>query len=530
MQRPVGTINAIQGYQIDWTSHPHQAHEPACHHFSKDETESLESEIQTMLEKGAIPPVENHRDGFLSTIFIVPKKDGGHRPIINLKRVNQFIPHHHFKMEGIHMLKDLLRQGDFMAKIDLKDAYFAVQISEPDRKYLRFRWRDTVYQFNCLPFGLSCAPWVFTKITKAATAVLRERGIRMIIYIDDMLIMAESETLLEDHVAATVYLLENLGFIINYPKSILEPRTTLEFLGFQVDSSSMELKLPGNKLKNIRGEARRILASSHTSALELSRVLGKMNAATRAISVAPLFYRHLQAQLQSVLNCSNQNYNTRILLSEDAREELQWWTTHFTNWNGRSLIAKKPNITLETDASRTGWGAVCQGVRTGGPWSRKEKELHINCLELLAAFLAFKCFFKDRRSIHVLLKMDNTSAVAYINKMGGTVSPALNKLNKEFWLWCMERDISVQAQHLAGKLNCTADEESRVMKDRSDWMLCPSVFRQINRILGPLEVDLFASRLSAQLPMYVSWKPDPEALATDAFTVNWKTWKAYANP
>ena len=107
------------------------------------------------------------------------------------------------------------------------------------------------------------------------------------------------------------------------------------------------------------------------------------------------------------------------------------------------------------------------------------KKLHINCLELLGAFLAFKCFFKDKRSIHVLLKMDNTSAIAYINKMGGTVSPALNKLNKEFWLWCMERDISVQAQHLAGKLNETADEESRVMKDRSDWMLCPQVFQTI---------------------------------------------------
>ena len=99
--------------------------------------------------------VEN---GFLSSIFLVPKKDGGHRPIINLKRLNNFIPHHHFKMEGIHMLKDLLRQGDLMAKIDLKDAYFAVPISELDRKYLRGR---ETYQFNCLPFGLSCAPWVF---------------------------------------------------------------------------------------------------------------------------------------------------------------------------------------------------------------------------------------------------------------------------------------------------------------------------------------------------------------------------------
>ena len=150
-----------------------------------------------MVLKGAITQVQaDTEDGFLSSIFLVPKKDGGHRPIINLKRLNNFIPHHHFKMEGIHMLKDLLRQGDLMAKIDLKDAYFVVPINGPDRKYLRFRWKEKTYQFNCLPFGLSCAPWVFTKITKAATSVLREMGIRLIVYIDDMLIMAESETLL----------------------------------------------------------------------------------------------------------------------------------------------------------------------------------------------------------------------------------------------------------------------------------------------------------------------------------------------
>ena len=110
-----------------------------------------------MVSKGAITPVETGMEnGFVSSIFLVPKKDGGYRPIINLKRLNEFVPHHHFKMEGIHMLKDLLKKGDFMAKIDLKDAYFAVPISEPDKKYLRFRWKGQMYQFNCLPFGLSC--------------------------------------------------------------------------------------------------------------------------------------------------------------------------------------------------------------------------------------------------------------------------------------------------------------------------------------------------------------------------------------
>ena len=130
------------------------------------------------------------------------------------------------------MLKDLLKQGDFMTKVDLKEAYFAVPISESDKKYPRFSWRDKIYQFNCLPFGLSCAPWVFTKITKAVTAVLREISIRLIIYIDDMLIMAESEILLRDHIQGVIYLLENLGFVINFLKSLLEPRRIIDFWGF----------------------------------------------------------------------------------------------------------------------------------------------------------------------------------------------------------------------------------------------------------------------------------------------------------
>ncbi|MCH9717010.1 MAG: hypothetical protein K0U52_08000 [Gammaproteobacteria bacterium] len=127
--------------------------------------------------------------------------------------------------------------------------------------------------------------------------------------------------------------------------------------------------------------------------------------------------------------------------------------------------------------------------------------------------------------------MDNTTALNYINKLGGTVSPQLNRLTKELWLWCLERDILLEASHLAGILNVRADQESRIMKDRSDWKLCPHVFQEINRILGPLQVDLFASRLTNQLPHYVSWKPDPLAMAMNAFTLDWEELQmSYANP
>ncbi len=120
-------------------------------------------------------------------------------------------------------------------------------------------------------------------------------------------------------------------------------------------------------------------------------------------------------------------------------------------------------------------------------------------------------------------------ALMYINKLGETISPQLNNLAKELWLWCMERSILLKAQHLLSVLNTIADEEPRVMKDWTDWKLCPAVFRQINQRLGPLEVHLFASRLTCQLRRFVSLRPDPMAIHTDAFTLNWAELKAYTN-
>ena len=94
----------------------------------------------------------------------------------------------------------------------------------------------------------------------------------------------------------------------------------------------------------------------------------------------------------------------------------------------------------------------------------------------------------------------------------------------------MERSVLLRAQHLVGVLKTIADDKSRVMKYQSDWKLCPAVFHQIIQRLGPLEVDLFASRLTHQLQTYVSWRPDLMAMATDEFTQDWAELRAYANP
>ena len=403
-----------------------------------------------------------------------------------------------------------------------------IPISKKHKHLTRFNWGGKTFQFNCLPFGFSSAPRVFTKTTRPLMTTLRSMGLSTIMYIDDILIMAESEILAKEHTVGLIHL-ENLGFVIKYLKSQLTPTQGIEFLGFVINSNTMELKLPGEKIKKIRAETRRLANQTEPKALALSRLLGKLNHATQAIPPAPLFYRNLQNCLKVALEEGNQEYSCPIHLSEDCMTELQW-ETHLTNWNGRSLILPPPTMTIETDASTIGWGAAHQGTRTGGPWSNREKRMHINCLELLAATLAIKCFARDKTNIAILLKVDNTTAISYINKLGGTVSPQLNQLTSDLWLWCMDRNITLKAVHLAGKLNVTTDEESRVMKDRTDWMLCPKIFHKINRKLGPLQVDLFASRLTTQLPHYASWRPDPEAMACDAFSLDWSQMKGYANP
>jgi len=111
-----------------------------------------------MLGKQAITAVQPSKGNFTSQIFVVPKKDWGYCPVINLKALNLFVVEKHFRMEGFHMVKNLVENKDWMAKKDMKDAYFLVPIHPTHQKLLQFHWMGTTYQFCSLLFGLSCAP------------------------------------------------------------------------------------------------------------------------------------------------------------------------------------------------------------------------------------------------------------------------------------------------------------------------------------------------------------------------------------
>ena len=343
---------------------------------------------------------------------------------------------------------------------------------------------------------------------KPVVATLRNLGIRLIIYLDDLLILADSEQTARLHLATAQNLLENLGFVINLKKSVLSPVQKIEFLGMTADSLTLCLALPKDKVRGIRRECESLIANPTTTVRQLAHLLGRVSSSIQAVFPAPLYYRYLQqAKIQALR--SGGHYESQVVLNQEAIEELQWWAENLMAWNGRALAQPDPSIIIESDASREGWGAHCNGLSTGGLWSQSEQFLHINCLELLAGSFTIKCFAKDKTNIHIQLFMDNVTALTFINKMGGTKSRVLASLSRDLWQWCLQRQITVSAAHIPRILNVNADRESRYHLDSSDWKLCPAVFQALQNRWGPLDINLFASRLTNQLPRFVSWKSDP---------------------
>ena len=377
----------------------------------------VSEEVEKLLLKQAVKQVQDIPSQFLSNLFLVPKKDGSLRPVINLKPLNHYVRKQKFKMEGAKVLKDILQEGDWMVSIDLKDAYLSVPVAKKDRPFLRFRWKGTLYEFQCLPFGLSSAPRVFTKLMKPVVSLLRRQGVRCIIFLDDLLVMKQTQEALMSTTRDILILLQVLGFRINWEKSMLTPAQVTQFLGLEVNSIQMTVALPDKKLKGIVQCCNQASRMNKITVRDLAQIIGKMSATMLAVLPAPLCYRNLQRLKNQALLTSPGNYEAEVHLDQAAKEELQWWKHELLQWNGRPLHPPSPDLTIETDASLLGWGAVTEGVSTGGLWSEEERQNHINHLELLGAVLAVQTFTKGRKVSHVHLRMDNKTAVCYINRL-----------------------------------------------------------------------------------------------------------------
>lgn len=536
----------LQGLKIPFISLPCQMKAPSEFRGDPEQVKAITEEVTSLLAKRAVEEVaEEAPSGFLSKLFVVKKSSGAWRPVLNAKPLNHFVYCPSFKMEGMKDVKDLLRPGDWLTKVDLSDAYLHVPMHPESRQFLQFSWQNKRYQFRAMPFGLSIAPRIFTKVMRVVAQHLRSQGVRLVVYLDDILVLASSREESTRHTALLISTLESLGFLVNGAKSITVPTQEIDFLGFVIDSVAMILKVPREKLLQAKNQASQVLRlftiGEQISARALAKLIGRLNSLSDAIFPARLHLAGLHQSLNATLQGGS--WESTRFLSEEAARDLLWWTQEIEEWNGRAVRLTPHDFVFETDASDRGWGAVFDHLgrtwSTRGFWSSEELDQSINVRELLACFLGTEAFVDchpgSRFGLqwsgkHILVRSDNRTAVAYINRLGGRVLH-LSRLCQRFWKWCVSRNVVVTAEHIAGVTNTRADQLSRWDPDRAaDWRLHPELFQALDHLWGPHSIDLFADSRNHHLPRFASWMSDPKATWVDSLLNPWADENGWAYP
>ena len=341
--------------------------------------------------------------------------------------------------------------------------------------------------------------------------------------------MSETEEGARKGLRITVGLLESLGFLINWEKSVTTPSKVMEYLGMIIDSVRMSFALPPVKVLEVRKMCEKAITAGQVSLRDVASILGNFTWAIPTIPFAQSHYRSMQRFYIAESQKAKGNLNVKCALSAGSKLDLEWWVENLERANGKEFFPKIPDMEIYSDASLSGWGAICNGVTTRGPWTTEQTNMHINSLELLGALFALQSFAKDSHGLSIKMHLDNSTAVSYINKVGGTKSAELTGIAKELTNFCEQRRLSITANHLAGVLNIEADKESRAISDSSDWMLDRSVFANVQKI-WQTDIDLFSSFWNAQLPAFVSWRPQPESSAVNAFSIGWGGCFGYAFP
>ncbi len=341
----------------------------------------LRAEIAVLLAKDAIEPVPpaDMRSGFYSPYFIVPKKSGGLRPILDLRVLNRALHRLPFKMLTPKRIFGCVRPQDWFAAIDLKDAYFHVLILPRHRPFLRFAFEGRAYQYKVLPFGLSLSPRVFTKVAEAALVPLREQGVRILNYLDDWLILAQSQDQLCEHRDMVLSHLNQLGLQVNWEKSKLSLVQRISFLGMELDSVSQTARLTQERAQSVLNCLNTFKNRTAAPLKQFQRLLGHMAAAAAVTPLGLLHMRPLQHWLHGrVPRWAWQSGTLRVQVTPACRQTFTPWSDLSFLRAGVPLEQVSRHAVVYTDASANGWGATFNGHAVSGVWTDPQLHWHIN--------------------------------------------------------------------------------------------------------------------------------------------------------
>ena len=374
---------------------------------------------------------------------------------------------HYAKVE--EATKELVKQGhnSWMAKVDIKSAYRTVPVHPQDWWLLGMQWEGALFVDTTLPFGLRSAPKIFTAVADAAEWIVKRRGVQFCIhYLDDYLIIGSSREQCSSDLQTMLSTFSELGLPVAENK-LEGPSTCLTFLGFELDSRALEMRLPSVKLLELQQTSAAWVGRRSCRKKELESLVGKLSHASRVVQPGKTFLR----QLFELLKGTHKGFH-HIRLNVSARSDIYWWSTFVQSWNGVSLLREfgKEEVDhyVTTDASgQVGCGGLWHNKWFQIRWTpeyRITKNLplqdSIMLRELLPVVIAAAVWGPEWKNSVVVFQCDNEGAVSAINSGYSRVQGILHLLRCLFFIRA-HYGIHIRAVHIPGNKNVLADAISR---------------------------------------------------------------------
>jgi ribonuclease HI len=508
-------------------------------HGTERETLEYRKLLVEEIQEGVVVPVADNYVAHWNSTFLVPKRDGSFRKVLNCRRINALMEHTHFKMEDCRTVTELLMKGDYATSIDIRSAYNHVTVHSSLKPYLGFKFDGRSYVYKAMPFGLKNAPRVFTKIVRVMMWEIRRRWkIRSVCYLDDLLFLHQDPQELARITNEIVDWMDELGWTIHPEKSALVPSEVFPFLGWEWDSQQMTVRLAVDKQMGLRSLVtdwlHKMRKGKWVPVREVAGLIGSLNATRLQFPEASLHLVKLNRWKCAMV--AQAGWETRGSTTYMISGDLQWWGRTLRRNEPKSLEPEgKPQAHIWVDASPSGWGAWVHRpegrVVAFGKWPESIHAQTNNFRELWAVVMGIKRFatlFTLSQIQHIRLHSDNTEVVFNIRRKAASrnLYPALRHLLN----LCRRLDLHISVEHVPGVSNTTADALSRLSRS-GDYALSTPVFQRMCSQMGVNPtVDLFATSYNAKVPVFVSPLRSDATAVTDAMRIPWEQGLPFLHP
>ena len=427
-----------------------------------------EAQIRSELDNGHYKIVKD-KPTIVSALGAIPKKDSKNVRIIHDGSrpagfsLNDAASTNHFQYQSIQDATDLVTPNCYFAKIDLSNAYRSVKIHQSNLQATGLKWKfkgDNHYTFMVderMPFGGRKCPEIFNRITQSVRAMMAKKGFNtIVVYLDDFLIIAKTRAECQAAMESLLKLLRELGFAINYKKIEL-PTQKLVFLGILLDSTSMTISVPNEKIQETKLLLQYFMNARKVTKRQIQSLAGKLVLLTQCVYGGRFHLRRLFDRANQLRHPGH-----RSLVTMDMKQDIVWWLNFLDVFNGTMpMLDSRPGTSISIDSCQIAAGGFFNGECVYTPWSDQTSKLPINYLEVLALEPAIGQWAHQLANKKVYVHCDNVAAVSIINRGSCKNRTVMNSLRRVFWLSAIY-NFRLKAVYYRGISNVLADSVSRL--------------------------------------------------------------------